>query len=131
MRDDQFLGGIDGEFCPQDRALVFEDPNGTRVLYDPGRTVAGADDPRFDRWCQMFDIVGVSIEYRLAPETKYPGPLEDCYAALLWLAEHAGELAIDVDRISISGESAGANLAAAVCLDQTMRIFIVSRLEKL
>ena len=36
------LGGIDGEFCPQDRALVFEDPNGTRVLYDPGRTVAGA-----------------------------------------------------------------------------------------
>jgi hypothetical protein len=36
------LGGIDGEFCPQDRALIFEDPNGTRVLYDPGRTVAGA-----------------------------------------------------------------------------------------
>ena len=34
------LGSIDGEFCPQDRALVFEDPNGTRVLYDPGRTVA-------------------------------------------------------------------------------------------
>ena len=37
------LGGIDGEFCPQDRALVFEDPNGTRILYDPGRTVAGAE----------------------------------------------------------------------------------------
>jgi L-ascorbate metabolism protein UlaG (beta-lactamase superfamily) len=43
------LGGIDGEFCPQDRALVFEDPNGTRVLYDPGRTVAGAQDPRLGR----------------------------------------------------------------------------------
>ena len=43
------LGGIDGEFCPQDRALVFEDPNGTRVLYDPGRTVAGASDPRLGR----------------------------------------------------------------------------------
>ena len=40
------LGGIDGEFCPLDRALVFEDPNGTRVLYDPGRTIAGANDPR-------------------------------------------------------------------------------------
>ena len=39
------LGGIEGEFCQQDRALVFEDPNGTRVLYDPGRTVAGAGDP--------------------------------------------------------------------------------------
>ena len=35
------LGGVEGEFCVQDRALVFEDPNGTRILYDPGRTVAG------------------------------------------------------------------------------------------
>jgi L-ascorbate metabolism protein UlaG (beta-lactamase superfamily) len=43
------LGGIDGEFCPQDRALVFEDPNGTRVLYDPGRTVAGGGDPRLGK----------------------------------------------------------------------------------
>jgi L-ascorbate metabolism protein UlaG (beta-lactamase superfamily) len=50
------LGGIDGEFCPQDRALVFEDPNGTRVLYDPGRTVAGPDDPRLGK----IDIILVS-----------------------------------------------------------------------
>jgi L-ascorbate metabolism protein UlaG (beta-lactamase superfamily) len=50
------LGGIDGEFCPQDRALVFEDPNGTRILYDPGRTVAGAADPRLGK----IDILLVS-----------------------------------------------------------------------
>ena len=50
------LGGIDGEFCPQDRALIFEDPNGTRVLYDPGRTVAGAEDPRLGK----VDIILVS-----------------------------------------------------------------------
>ena len=43
------LGGQEGEFCPQDRALVFEDPNGTRILYDPGRTVAGATDPRLGK----------------------------------------------------------------------------------
>ena len=43
------LGSHDGEFCPQDRALIFEDPNGTRVLYDPGRTVAGAQDPRLGK----------------------------------------------------------------------------------
>ena len=43
------LGGIDGELCPQDRALIFEDPNGTRILYDPGRTVAGAGDPRLGK----------------------------------------------------------------------------------
>ncbi|MGB7415327.1 MAG: MBL fold metallo-hydrolase, partial [Thermosynechococcaceae cyanobacterium] len=40
------LGSHDGEFCARDRALVFEDPNGLRILYDAGRTVAGADDPR-------------------------------------------------------------------------------------
>jgi L-ascorbate metabolism protein UlaG (beta-lactamase superfamily) len=50
------LGGQDGEFCPQDRALIFEDPNGTRILYDPGRTVAGADDPRLGK----IDIILVS-----------------------------------------------------------------------
>ena len=43
------LGTHDGEFCAQDRALVFEDPNGTRVLYDPGRSVAGAEDPRLGK----------------------------------------------------------------------------------
>lgn len=50
------LGGIDGEFCAGDRALVFEDPNGTRVLYDPGRSVAGAGDPRLGK----IDIILVS-----------------------------------------------------------------------
>ena len=50
------LGGQDGEFCPQDRALIFEDPNGTRILYDAGRTVAGAEDPRLGK----IDIVLVS-----------------------------------------------------------------------
>ncbi len=50
------LGGFDGEFCAQDRALIFEDPNGTRILYDPGRTVAGADDARLGK----IDIILVS-----------------------------------------------------------------------
>ena len=50
------LGTHDGEFCAQDRALIFEDPNGTRILYDPGRSVAGAEDPRLGR----IDIILVS-----------------------------------------------------------------------
>ena len=50
------LGSFEGEFCPQDRALIFEDPNGTRILYDPGRTVAGATDPRLGK----IDIILVS-----------------------------------------------------------------------
>jgi len=50
------LGGHEGEFCPQDRAMIFEDPNGTRILYDAGRTVAGASDPRLGK----IDIILVS-----------------------------------------------------------------------
>jgi L-ascorbate metabolism protein UlaG (beta-lactamase superfamily) len=50
------LGGFDGEFCAQDRALVFEDPNGTRVLYDPGRSVVGASDARLGK----IDVILVS-----------------------------------------------------------------------
>src|SRR5664279_912686 len=50
------LGGQEGEFCPQDRAMIFEDPNGTRILYDPGRTVAGPNDPRLGK----IDIILVS-----------------------------------------------------------------------
>ena len=50
------LGGQDGEFCRLDRALVFEDPNGTRLLYDPGRTVAGPTDPRLGK----IDVILVS-----------------------------------------------------------------------
>lgn len=50
------LGGQDGEFCTLDRAMVFEDPNGTRILYDAGRTVAGAEDPRLGK----IDVVLVS-----------------------------------------------------------------------
>ncbi|MEP9360228.1 alpha/beta hydrolase [Sphingomonas sp. KR3-1] len=58
----------------------------------------------------------VSVDYRLAPETPFPGPLEDCYAGLAWLHAHADDLAIDAARIGIRGESAGGGLAAALAL---------------
>jgi acetyl esterase/lipase len=74
------------------------------------------DTPLLDRWCQRLGIVGVSVEYRLAPDAPYPGPLEDCYAALRWTFDHADELGIDSSRIGIYGVSAGGGLAAGLGL---------------
>ena len=74
------------------------------------------DSPVLDRWCPGLGVVGVSVEYRLAPETPYPGPLEDCYAALRWTYDNATDLGIDKDRIGIYGLSAGGGLAAALAL---------------
>ena len=74
------------------------------------------DDVKFDRWCTLFDCVGVSVEYRLAPETPFPGPLLDCYAGLKWTFDNAAELGVDPERIGITGVSAGGGLCASLAL---------------
>jgi acetyl esterase/lipase len=74
------------------------------------------DDGRFDRWSPMLRSIGISVGYRLAPETPYPGPLEDCYTALRWAYLNARDLGIDPGKIGIIGGSAGGGLAAGLAL---------------
>jgi len=62
------------------------------------------------------DCVVISVDYRLAPEHKYPDAIDDCYLATSYAAQHATELEIDGSRLVVAGDSAGGNLAAAVSL---------------
>lgn len=58
----------------------------------------------------------ISVDYALAPESKFPGPLEECYETIRWVSQHAEALHIDRNRIAVAGDSAGGNLSAAVSI---------------
>ncbi len=89
------------------------------VFYHGGGWIVG-DLDSYEHLSRTFanalDCIVVSVDYRLAPEHKFPQGVEDCYAATVWASEHARSLGADPQRLIVSGDSAGGNLAAAVSL---------------
>jgi acetyl esterase/lipase len=110
--------------APEVRVMIYTPPDATAPMpgylhIHGGGYVMGSPE--------MFDLqtkavvreigcVVCSVDYRLAPDTPHPGPVEDCYAALKWFHANAGALGVDPGRIAIGGESAGGGLTAALGL---------------
>ncbi len=121
-REDRLVPGLEGApdvcvlvYTPGDRGT---EPLPVMLHIHGGGFVSGSadmSDPNSRSFAVEMNCVVVSVDYRLAPETPYPGPVEDCYAALLWVQSSAAELGVDLARIMIAGESAGAGLVAGLC----------------
>lgn len=116
------IPGPQGE--PDVRVLLYLPKNASTPvpalvwIHGGGYVIGNADqaDPQVKTIVSTLGCAAVSVDYRLAPETPHPGPVEDCYAALKWLYVNAGDLGVDPDRIAIGGDSAGGGLAAGLAL---------------
>ncbi len=120
---ERFIPGAPGD--PDVRVLHYTPPGAAKALrpavleiHGGGYVIGNADmsDVSNRLVALSLDCVVVSVDYRLAPETAWPGSLNDNYAALCWLAGNAAELGVDPARIAISGGSAGGGHAAALAL---------------
>lgn len=121
------VGDVENRYIPgpdEDLAVRIYSPDGAAttgalMFFHGGGWVIGdldSHDETCRRLCSGAGVKVIAVHYRRAPETTFPGPVEDCYAATAWVARHAAELNIDPGRIAVGGDSAGGNLAAAVAL---------------
>jgi acetyl esterase len=119
---DRKIPGSNGEipvriYWPRSRATDELLP--VLILYHGGGWILGDIDTHdtIARYlCRQGEVVVVSVDYRLAPENKFPAGVEDCYAALEWVAENAAAIGIDATQIALTGDSAGGNLTVVMSL---------------
>lgn len=110
---------LDGEIKVRIYSPDGEGPFPIMVFFHGGGWVVGdldVIDSPLRALTNAASMMIVSVDYRLAPEYKFPTAVNDCYMATKWVYDHASELGGDVGRIAVGGESAGGNLAAAVTL---------------
>jgi acetyl esterase/lipase len=117
--EDRKIAGPAGEIPVRIYTPRGNGPFGACVYFHGGGWVVG-DIELTDQPCRMLTnaagCVTISVDYRLAPEHKFPAGPEDCYAAVNWAAANGQALNVDPGRIAVAGTSAGATLAAAVAL---------------
>jgi acetyl esterase len=117
--DDRRIPGPAGELPVRVYTPEGEAPFPIVVYFHGGGWVVGTLDS-YDRLCRALaaatPAVVVSVDYRLAPEHRWPAAVEDAYAATLWASRNAAELGGAQHRLAVAGDSAGGNLAAAVAL---------------
>jgi len=119
---ERFVPGPEG--APDVRVLLYGPTRRTQptvglLWIHGGGFISGsvdAEDIVVRQLAAELGCVVVSVNYRLAPQTPHPGPVEDCYAALSWLYTNAAELGVDRERLALVGSSAGGGLAAALAL---------------
>ena len=122
IKEDRSVPGPEG--APEVPVRVYRPTGGSGTLpgvlwiHGGGYVIGGVDEDDLvcQHVCEEVGCVVVSVEYRLAPEHPFPAPIEDCYAALEWMANNAPELGIDPARIAITGPSAGGGLTAGLAL---------------
>lgn len=101
------------------RPVDTEERPGVLVYFHGGGFVACGLDTHDELCRSLSNRSGcclVAVDYRLAPESPFPAPLDDCYTATRWVAGHGDRLGVDAGRLAVGGDSAGATLAAAVAL---------------
>ncbi len=119
--EDRVIPGADGTELP---IRIYwpstsDEPLPVVVFFHGGGWVIGGIDSHDGQVREMVNrtaMVYVSVDYRLAPEARFPAAAEDCYAATQWVAANAASIGADADRLGVAGDSAGGNLAAVVAL---------------
>jgi acetyl esterase/lipase len=119
--EDVEVASADGDHVEMSIIRRPDSPNGGPLLYfiHGGGMMLGtrwSGHEEFIKWIERYGLVVATIEYRLAPEHRFPTPHEDCYSGLRWLDRNAPSLGVQVDTSLVVGTSAGGGLAAAVAL---------------
>lgn len=122
-----YEGNIENTFIPTGKrdtpVRIYSMPgtdNAPVVMFLHGGGMVFGDLNILDSACRYISehtpCTVISVDYMLSPESKFPGPPEECYEVIRWASQHAETLRIDRNRIAVAGDSAGGNLSAAMCI---------------